>query len=109
MIVVNTTFHVDCRIYHDVVTWLGATYVPASLEGGSMSHPRLMRILGGTDPEAIGIACQTQCASLADAKRWITGAGAVLLHQGADRWGNRFAWFTTYLEPLELENLEDKA
>ena len=84
MIAINTTFHIPCRIKPQFVRWL-------RLRGGSEETP-----------DHMSMACQLTAPTLAAAKNWHDGHGAVLRSEMHRLWGKDVLYFTTYLEVIPV-------
>lgn len=102
MIAINTTFHIPCSIKRAFTTWLQEYYIPQSIASGCVTNPVIFRILGGSEdsPDHMSMACQLTAPSLAQARNWHDGHGAVLRSDMKRLWGNNVMFFTTYLEVI---------
>ena len=104
MIAINTTFHIPCRIKPQFVRWLRESYVPQACGSGCVTSPVIFRILGGSEetPDHMSMACQLTAPTLAAAKNWHDGHGAVLRSGMHRLWGKDVLYFTTYLEVIPV-------
>lgn len=111
MIVINTTFHLPCRIKPQFLQWLKQSYVPQACGSGCVSDPVIFRILGGSEqtPDHMSMACQLTAPSLVGAKNWHDGHGAILRSEMHRQWGDSVLYFTTYLEVIPTDCRSDTA
>lgn len=103
MIIINTTFHVHTSVRIAFKKWLGEVYVKAAMSTGLFSNPRLVRILGGEDPQGTDWALQLETPQLTEAVRWHDETAMLLRDDMTARFGEKVLFFTTY---LQTENLE---
>jgi hypothetical protein len=101
MIVYNTTYHVDCAISGEFLDWMREHYLPQALEGGLVGEPRILRMMGHNEG-GVCFALQLQAPSLAMLQRWNQAVGKRLHEQLTERFGDKVAGFTTFMESLEL-------
>lgn len=98
MVIVNTTFHVDCRVSREFVAWLKNTYTASAPE--ELTSPQISRVMGGDDPDGISYAHQMTAPTLAAAKRWHDGEAAQLRALCPRLFGGKTVFFTTYLDVI---------
>lgn len=105
MIAINTTFHIPCTIKRAFLDWLRTSYCPQAVGSGCVSDPVVFRILGGSEesPDHMSVACQVKAPTLAAARNWHDGHGAVLRSEMHRIWGNSVLFFTTYLEVIPTD------
>lgn len=98
MNIVNTTFYVATTLRGVFFDWLKGSYIPsAPLANISVDHIR-ESIEEGYD----GYAVRGECASLAEARAWHEGEGAMLRNALTGIYGEQILHFTTYMERVEL-------
>lgn len=101
MIVYNTTYHVDCEVSGDFLDWMRDFYVPQAVLSGIVKEPRLMRLMGHNEGGAC-FALQLQAATLGELQRWNQAVGKVLHEKLTEKFGNKVAGFTTFMENIDL-------
>lgn len=101
MIVYNTTYHVDCDISGEFLDWMRDYYVPQSVQSGMVKEPRLMRLMGHNEGGAC-FALQLQAATLGELQRWNQAVGKVLHEKLTEKFGDKVAGFTTFMENIDL-------
>jgi hypothetical protein len=101
MIVCNTTYHIDCSVSGEFLDWIKDTYLPQALDGGMVSLPRLMRMMGHNEGGAC-FALQFEAPTLGQLQRWNQAVGKRLHQQLTERFGSKVAGFTTFMENIEI-------
>lgn len=101
MIVCNTTYHVDCDISGEFLDWMREYYVPQAVARGMVREPRLMRLMGHNEGGAC-FALQLQASTLGELQRWNQVVGKGLHKQLTERFGDKVAGFTTFMENIDL-------
>ena len=76
-------------------------FVPRATQNGIVSHPRLMRLMGHNEGGAC-FALQLQAATLGELQRWNQAVGKVLHEKLTEKFGNKVAGFTTFMENIDL-------
>ncbi len=101
MIIYNTTYHVDCTVSGEFIDWMRSTFVPRAVASGIVCCPRLMRLMGHNEG-GVCIAMQLQAPTLRDLQQWNVKVGKPLHDELTQRFGNKVAGFTTFMENIEL-------
>lgn len=101
MIIYNTTYHADCSVSGDFLDWLKEYYLPQALASGQVREPRLLRIMGHNEGGAC-FSLQLEASSLGELQRWNQAVGKSLHEQLTERFGDKVAGFTTFMEHIEL-------
>lgn len=101
MIVCNTTYHVDCDISGEFLDWMREYYVPQAVASDMVREPRLMRLMGHNEGGAC-FALQLQASTLGELQRWNQVVGKGLHEQLTERFGDKVAGFTTFMENIDL-------
>lgn len=101
MIVYNTTYHVDCDVSGEFLDWMRDFYLPQALEGGIVRNPRLMRLMGHNEGGAC-FALQLEAATLGHLQRWNQAVGKLLHEKLTEKFGDKVAGFTTFMENIDL-------
>lgn len=101
MIICNTTYHVDCSVSGDFLDWLRDVYLPSALECGMVSEPRLLRMMGHNEG-GVCYALQLQASTLGELQRWNQAIGKLLHQRLTEKFGNKVAGFTTFMENIEI-------
>ena len=99
MIISNTTYHVDCAVSGEFLDWIRETYLPLACEDSRVRHPRLMRLMGHNEG-GVCYAVQLEADSLGDLQRWNQAVGKRLHQLLTDRFGDKVAGFTTFMEVI---------
>ena len=102
MIICNTTYHVECSISGEFIDWMKQEYLPRATESGLVSHPRLMRLMGHNEGGAC-FALQLEAASLKYLQQWNQEVGKSLHQAIIERFGDKVAGFTTFMEGIPLK------
>ncbi len=98
MIIVNTTFYVDCSIETEFLNWVRAVYVPQA----TLSQPSVARILGAVEEGMVAVAVRMHAPSVEAAMAWDNGEGALLRGVLAEKYGQKVLHFTTLMENIPL-------
>ena len=94
--------------YHELVgtlplweflDWIRETYLPLACEDSRVRHPRLMRLMGHNEG-GVCYAVQLEADSLGDLQRWNQAVGKRLHQLLTDRFGDKVAGFTTFMEVI---------
>ena len=101
MIIYNTTYHVDCTVSGDFLDWMRERYVPQAVASGIVSSPRLMRLMGHNEG-GVCFALQLEAPTLRDLQQWNAQVGKPLHEELTQRFGDKVAGFTTFMENVEL-------
>lgn len=101
MIICNTTYHVECSISGEFIDWIKQEFLPRATEKGLVSHPRLMRLMGHNEGGAC-FALQLQADSLRLLQQWNQEVGKALHQAIIDRFGDKVAGFTTFMENIDI-------
>ncbi len=102
MIICNTTYHVDCTVSGEFIDWMNECYLPQATSNGLVSHPRLMRLMGHNEGGAC-FAVQLEATSLKNLQQWNQQVGKTLHQAIINRFGNKVAGFTTFMEEIPLK------
>ncbi len=100
MILFNTTFHIHTSIDKDFTQWIRENYIPAAKSAGIFTDIEFVHILIPNDPDAKSYAVQMKAPSKAEAEKWHDNDGSRLKSILTSRYGERFLFFTTYMEIL---------
>ena len=101
MIISNTTYHVDCSVTGDFLDWIKGTYLPVACEDSRVRNPRLMRLMGHNEG-GVCYALQLEADSLGELQRWNQAVGKLLHQQLTERFADKVAGFTTFMEVLDV-------
>ena len=101
MFVYNITFAVARRIEADFIKQLRSDFIPAALEGGDLSNPRLARVMHSPDPDTATYALQFEAPTIDDINFWYEDAGSRLFSSLLESRATDAAFFTTTLEILD--------
>lgn len=102
MIVYNTTFHADDAFRQQFLDWVKSEFVPRALSSGTLSEPRLTKVLVTGDDNGSSYSLQFRAGSLDDLSRWYEEVGNDLMESLTKKFGNAVAGFSTLLEEVEL-------
>ncbi len=91
----------DCDISGEFLDWMRDYYVPQSVQSGMVNEPRLMRLMGHNEGGAC-FALQLQAATLGELQRWNQAVGKVLHEKLTEKFGDKVAGFTTFMENIDL-------
>lgn len=97
MIVINTTYQIDCDIESAFKGWLKVEYIPKVMRSGELHSPVLMKILT-EEADGVGYCLQFQVADTDTLNDWFNKEGARLSELSAQRFGQKVLAFTTLLE-----------
>ncbi|MDD6209874.1 MAG: DUF4286 family protein [Bacteroidales bacterium] len=105
MIVFNTTYHIEKEIEEEVLRYITGVYIPAVIDSGRLSEPRLCRILGASDEDEGGesYSLQFEAGSIDELEEWYAEQGLALHKALISHFGDRVAAFATLLQPVILE------
>lgn len=101
MIICNTTYHVECSISGEFIDWMKLVFLPRATENGLVANPRLMRLMGHNEGGAC-FAVQLQASSLKILQQWNQEVGKQLHQAIVERFGNKVAGFTTFMEEIQI-------
>lgn len=101
MIICNTTYHVECSISGEFIDWMKQVFLPRATENGLVANPRLMRLMGHNEGGAC-FAVQLQASSLKILQQWNQKVGKQLHQAIVERFGNKVAGFTTFMEEIQI-------
>lgn len=100
MIVYNTTYTMPVDDARNFVIWVHESMLPRVAENGTLSNPRLLRILSHHDQETECMSLQFETESSATLHRWYTQQGAALQQELAKMFDERIVGFSTIMESL---------
>lgn len=98
MILINTTFVIDQSLINLFNNWVSQQYLAKANESGLFTDHILSRILTETEPGTIAYALQLRSSDPKQAAEWHDGKGAELRNIQAKQWGEKFLFFSTFME-----------
>ena len=102
MILVNITFAVSTEAEQLFVAWTKDTFIYNAVRTGGFEHPLLCKILSVDNDSATSYALQMRHHSESEAHSWYErGAGAVMLTDLMQRFGDKILWFITFMDIIE--------
>lgn len=102
MIIYNTTFHIAADTVVKGIEFLKNEYIPAAVSSGSLSNPRLSKVLIADTEEGESYSLQFHVKNTETLNSWIETEGRMLHHALGMRFGTKVAGFSTLLEEIDL-------
>ncbi len=96
----NTTYSVPCEEARHLVTWLKEKMIPDVEADGTLSEPRLLRVMNHHDQETECLSLQFSVADTATLHQWMLRQGRMLDAEMKKLFGNRVQGFATLLEEI---------
>ena len=102
MLIYNTTFHVEEAVIQKFLCFVKDEYFPTVTEGGYMTHPRLVHLLGDVGENLMGYAVMADCAGeAADLKKWRKETGDRLIAKLQEQFGTTVLSFSTAMKVVK--------
>ena len=102
MLIYNTTFHVEEAVLQKFLCFVKDEYFPAVTEGGYMTRPRLVHLLGDVGENLLGYAVMADCPGEAiDLKKWRKETGDKLIAQLQQQFGTKVLSFSTAMKIIK--------
>ena len=86
----------------EFIDWMKQEFLPRATEKGLVGNPKLMRLMGHNEGGAC-LALQLQSDSLRHLQQWNQEVGKALHQAIIERFGDKVAGFTTFMEEIELK------
>lgn len=100
MLVYNTTFQVDDDVHDNFLIWIKECYIPEVLKHGTLSAPRICRILSHRD-EGSSYSLQWEVENSTLLHRWHLEQGARLNDELLKIFKDKVVGFPTLMEIVE--------
>lgn len=97
----NTTYQVDLEEARNFVIWLHECYIPQVEEQGSLSHPRIARVLSHREQDSECFALEFEVENTAALHHWYNKYGMDFEKEIRKMFGKKVVWFSTLLEVIE--------
>lgn len=102
MLIYNTTFHVEEAVLQKFLCFVKDEYFPAVTEGGYLTHPRLVHLMGDVGEGLIGYAVMADCpGEILDIKRWRDATGNRLIQKLTADFGTKVLSFSTAMKVIK--------
>lgn len=101
MLLYNTTYHVEQDCADRFMTWFKTNYIPAVIEEGLLTNPRLYKMLSHQEEGGQNICVQWDVEDSGVLHRWYTTQGIKLNEELVKMFEDKVIGFPTLLEVLE--------
>lgn len=97
----NTTYQVDVNEARNFVIWLHECYIPQVKEQGTLSRPRMSRVLSHREQDSECFALEFEVENTAALHHWYQQHGMAFEKEIRKMFGEKVVWFSTLLEVIE--------
>ncbi len=101
MIVYNTTYTLPNEDARNFVIWVHESFLPKVEQHGTLSHPRLLRILSHHDQDTECYSLQFEVENTATLHNWYIQQGERINQEMLSLFENRVTGFSTIMESIE--------
>lgn len=102
MIIFNTTYHVEDSECENFINFLKNVYIPQSIAGGFLFHPRLALIHTQQQENGCSYSLQFHVKNTDTLNHWLSTEGQLLHDELTSLFNNKALGFITLLEELDL-------
>lgn len=97
----NTTYQVNMDEARNFVIWLHNCYIPQVEQEGTLSHPRMARVLSHREQDSECFALEFEVENTAALHRWYSTHGTGFEKEIRKMFGEKVVWFSTLLDVIE--------
>lgn len=101
MLVYNTTYHVSFEEAKNFVIWIHQYYIPKAMEDGSLTKPRLCKVLSHHDADSECFSLQFDVENSAILHQWYSKKGVEIQKEMEKIFKDKAIGFSTLLEIIE--------
>ena len=101
MLIYNTTYTVTVADARNFVIWIKEDFFPKVEADGTLSEPRLLRILSHHDEETECFSVQFKVEDSAKLHQWYTRMGQALVQEMQKLFDERIVGFSTLMEEID--------
>ena len=101
MLIYNTTYTVTLPEARNFVIWIKENFFPQIAEDGTLSEPKLLRILSHHDEETECFSVQFKVESSAQLHQWYMKQGQKLTQEMEKLFEKRIVGFSTLMEEID--------
>lgn len=101
MLVYNTTYHVEEKDVRNFLIFMQESYIPRVLEEGSLSDPKILKILSHIEEGSACFSVQFSVESSAMLHSWHRKQGAQLNAELLKTFEDKIVGFPTLMEVVE--------
>ncbi len=101
MILYNVTVNIDYAVHEEWLEWMKREHIPEVMATGLFTEPRMLRLMGDTEPGGITYSIQYLCKSMEDLQRYQSEHAPGLQAKHTQRYKDKFTAFRTVLEVVK--------